>query len=1477
MHTATFSRLLFGCFLILLGMAAPNLSFAQQTAKYAGDYTLHLKTGARVLPENVQSAHLAPLPPLYGNRYGAYIQFFEIPTEGTLSAMRQAGIVFYDYLPHKTYVADLSAQFDRSTLAQYGVRCLMPVPDADKLDFRLLERPLPKDMINGDYVRAAVTYFPGMVPPRNPEAGNLPDYAPNVRQEWVRADQLEALAAKPYVYHIGLAGSEGRPESNVGRSIHRANTLGDLGLDGRGVLVGVYDDGEVGPHIDFEGRLDQTTIVGNNFGSHGDGVAGIIGSAGNLDPLNAGMAPGCFMHIYDYFGSQQTTNNAQLHQTDGILIFNASYSDGCNAGYTNVARTVDQNVFNYPTLLQCYSGGNQGADDCGYGAGATWGNITGGHKVSKNTIAAANLAADESLEGSSSRGPAADGRLKPDIAAHGQGQISNDENNAYQSFGGTSAASPGIAGMAALLYQHYRDANGGTDPQAALIKGCLLNGADDMGNTGPDYLYGWGRVNGRRALQPLANGQIFNGQVSTGGQQQFTVNVPAGLRQVRMMVIWTDRAAAVNATYDLVNDLDLTVVTPGGATELPWLLDPTPVAANLAAPATRGVDNLNNVEQVALDFPAAGSYTVRVNGTVVPQGPQSFFVVYTFIENEITVTYPNGGESTQPNVQERVCWDAPDGPGNFVLEYTLNDGATWTTVNANITATRRQFIWSPPGAITSQARVRVTRGALSDASDGTFHVMSAPNNLRVVSVCAPSALTVAWNPVAGAVGYTVFLLGQEYMDSIGYTTATNFTINVPNVLTPQWFSVRAHGANNTKSIRADAVQFQGNANTCYLDCGSTDDAGINNVSPAGLQPNCFVGGVSVTARLVNIGTNPQVNFPIKYRLDGGAIVTETVTDTLFPGIELYYTFAAPLAGLGGGNHSVAVWTDLAADLTSCNDTLVSTFNVVTAPAGSLPYTEAFTPNTFPPANWFLIDNDGLFPWARTSVQGAGAGTTAVAWINNFDYNNTGAEDVLNTYLIDLTNALLPELRFDVAYAYYNNTFSDSLRVEISTDCGQTFAPIFQKGGSVLATGGQQAAAWSPNGPAQWRNETIDLSAFIGQPVTFRFVNITGYGNNLYLDNINVVETAAPPAPNFSATDQAPCPYQAVQFSDQTLFAPTAWQWSFSPNTVVFLNGTSDTSQNPVVRFLDYGPYTVSLTATNAFGSNTANQPAYINVSNGNNLPQAQSFSGFNNCPTTANCGAQNCALQGGWLNAVNGDEDQLDWRVLNGGTPTPATGPSLDHTTGSLNGKYVYMEATPPAGQTCTGQEAWLLSPCMNLASVNNPRLSFWYHMFGADMGDLHLDVFSEGAWTNDVMAPIIGQQANAWENASVALDAFAGKDVVLRFRGVTGPSGDLSDMALDDILLTGDPTGLTEASETNGFRLYPNPAQGHLQVESLEAQLFDQVLLFDATGRQLKGQTLLEPSAACTVSLQGLPPGVYALALRLSGETLLVTRFVVF
>ena len=117
------------------------------------------------------------------------------------------------------------------------------------------------------------------------------------------------------------------------------------------------------------------------------------------------------------------------------------------------------------------------------------------------------------------------------------------------------------------------------------------------------------------------------------------INVPATVGQVKVMVYWHDKEGRVNACTALVNDLNIQLTAPSGTTYDPWVLDPTPNASILDQDAVRGIDNLNNMEQVTLDNPSSGVYNLSVEGFAIPFGPQEYYVTYEFImNNEITLT-----------------------------------------------------------------------------------------------------------------------------------------------------------------------------------------------------------------------------------------------------------------------------------------------------------------------------------------------------------------------------------------------------------------------------------------------------------------------------------------------------------------------------------------------------------------------------------------------------------------------------------------------------------------------------------------------------------------------------------------------------------------------------------------------------------------------------------------------------------------------
>ena len=156
-------------------------------------------------------------------------------------------------------------------------------------------------------------------------------------------------------------------------------------------------------------------------------------------------------------------------------------------------------------------------------------------------------------------------------------------------------------------------------------------------------------------------------------------------------------------------------------------------------------------------------------------------------------------------------------------------------------------------------------------------------------------------------------------------------------------------------------------------------------------------------------------------------------------------------------------------------------------------------------------------------------------------------------------------------------------------------------------------------------------------------------------------------------------------------------------------------------------------------------------------------------------------LENGTQNWTQDATDDFDWTLNSGGTPSGSTGPAGDHTTGT--GSYLYTEASNPNFPSRTAA----FSRCFDLSAANGATLGFWYHMFGAFMGTLHVDVFDGSTWNNSVWSRS-GDQGDVWQQATVDLTPYLAADLEVRFRGVTGSdptNGWQGDMAVDDINIT--------------------------------------------------------------------------------------------
>ncbi len=216
-------------------------------------------------------------------------------------------------------------------------------------------------------------------------------------------------------------------------------------------------------------------------------------------------------------------------------------------------------------------------------------------------------------------GPADDGRIKPDVVANGEGLYSslNASDSSYGTYSGTSMASPNAAGTAALVAQDYLRLFG-MAMRSSTLKGLLIHTADDRGNPGPDYQYGWGLINAKAAVDLIRDQQAITNKLRmkegliTTTSNTITHNfLWDGTNPIRVTLAWTDPAGAATTTSDLrtarlVNNLDLKLITPSGTTNLPYVM---PFVGNwsnstMSLAATNGVNNVDNVEQVYLASPS---------------------------------------------------------------------------------------------------------------------------------------------------------------------------------------------------------------------------------------------------------------------------------------------------------------------------------------------------------------------------------------------------------------------------------------------------------------------------------------------------------------------------------------------------------------------------------------------------------------------------------------------------------------------------------------------------------------------------------------------------------------------------------------------------------------------------------------------------------------------------------------------------------
>ena len=380
------------------------------------------------------------------------------------------------------------------------------------------------------------------------------------------------------------------------------------------------------------------------------------------------------------------------------------------------------------------------------------------------------------------------------------------------------------------------------------------------------------------------------------------------------------------------------------------------------------------------------------------------------------------------------------------------------------------------------------------ACTGTDYCSDTPNQAGSTTTCPTFPLLDACksSPAPNAGDPVNGIMFMNYMD-YSYD-------NCMNMFTTQQ-SARANAVLSTAPYNALA-----SSNGCTPLSALNNDAGISSITnPTGTLCN---GTYTPVVVLKNYGVNALTSATINYSVDAGAASTMPWTGSIASAGTANVTL--PSVTTANGAHVFHAWTSMPNGVTDTQASNDSSKNSITVSGGagqSLPFSEGFESATFAPTGWSLVNPDAATTWARTTA--AFKTGSASAYMDDFNYATIGQRDDLVTPALNLSSVSNPVLTFEVAYTYATNgtaNNTDTLNVQVSTDCGATWHSIYKKGGVALATvtpTNNASTNFTPTA-AQWRLESTSLSTYSAATnAVFKFTNVNGYGDDMYIDDVSI--------------------------------------------------------------------------------------------------------------------------------------------------------------------------------------------------------------------------------------------------------------------------------------------------------------------------------------------------------------------------------------